>query len=201
VLNQNQINKLMKKVGRKVEEKFDKIEREQKLRQEQQRREREEQLVFITNQIKKIENENPKRGPCVCIWKNMLFGVKATGIEEKENKATATSLPVNDFRDTLDLLETIDDKQFYMFSEALFEETKKSMDWMANHYAQIKIALASIKKVDISAKDKLVQMLSLGTVFEEFQKEFPDKSMYYFKECLLAFENMFRQECFNSKEE
>lgn len=187
MMNDNQIKKLMKKTGRKIEEKFNKIAEQERKQALEQERERNKHLELIRGQIIGIQNENPKRGPCVCMWRNFIYGVI-------DNKVLPASLTVEEIKGSLELIKIIDDKQFFMFSEAMFEETEKSMRWMSEHYAEIKIALAKLKLPNNDYKGRLSEMLRLGSIFEEFQKEFPGKSMFYFKECLTVFERMLQSE-------
>lgn len=186
-MNDNQIKKLMKKTGRKVEEKFNKIAEQERKQALEQERERNKHLELIRGQIIESQNENPKRGPCVCMWRNLIYGVI-------DNKVLPASLTVEEIKGSLELIKIIDGKQFFMFSEAMFEETEKSMRWMSEHFAEIKIALAKLKLSNNDYKGRLFEMFRLGSIFEEFQKEFPGKSIFYFKECLTALERMLQSE-------
>jgi hypothetical protein len=193
MMNDNQIKKLMKKAGRKVEEKFNKIAEQERKQALEQERERNKHLELIRGRIIEIQNENPKRGPCICEWRKFLYGVK-------NNKVFLASLTAED-EGSLERIKTIDGKQFFLFSQAAFDETNRSLHWMSEHYAEIKIALAKLNP-SLPNKDsggKLFEMYKLGRIYEEFQKEFPGKSIFYFKDCLKALDQMMQERCKNTE--
>lgn len=61
-------------------------------------------------------------------------------------------------------------------NENEFNKQRKVVEFMNKHYANIKIAVAN-SNGKLDNKNKLGAYSYLGSIFGEFQKEFPEQSM------------------------
>jgi len=168
----------MKKEGKKVEERIQKNEQERKALQLKN-------FIEIRYNIQQIEKEFPNRGACVCIWDNIGYAVK-------NNMTIPVPLPAHEVKSIMEYIKTIENKSYYIFNENLYKEHKKLLDWLAEHYANIKIALVAQTNNQCTAKDRLYNLFSLGNIWVEFQKEFPGKDIFYLKEGIAAYDEMLR---------
>lgn len=179
-LNTNQIKKIQKKVGKKVDKKIEEREREE-------REERVRNFKFIRKVILGIQNKNPDSGPCLCVWKGRVFGLNPnTNRVEPARGVTEDALSYQ-----TELMEIKGDKKFFMSSKEEYQETLKVMDWMSEHYADIRLAVANMNDPS-KGFSKLVNSYSLGIIFEKFQKEFPLKTMADFIEAIKVMDNLIK---------
>jgi hypothetical protein len=177
--NSSQINKIMKKAGKKVDEVFRKNEEDEL----NKKREYIKNLVEIQKKIEVIEFKNPNRGASCCLWNNNVYAVK-------NNKTVPIHISISDLQISMELIETTKDKKYFLMYENEYKESKRIMDWISEKYAYIKIAINTINKND-SSKNSLTQMLILGGIYESFQKEFPDKNIMYLIEGIKSIDDRF----------
>lgn len=175
-MNNNQMKKLMKKVGGKVERKF----------REKEAREREEysrNMKEMKYNISTLQKEHPNRGRCCCVWKRNLYIL--------ENNRTVNKGPA-DKLDGLELLKTENNKQYFMFSEKGYEELLEFMNWISENYAWLKISVHKMQ-TNNNAKEYLESALHIGTIYKDFQKKFPNKTPMDLKEGIQTFDMILKQ--------
>lgn len=183
LLNNKQIQKIMKKAAVKVEEKFKKIEEEEALK----KKEHIHHLITIRETIKTIERKHPNRGRCCCIWGGTVYHV-----DTKTNRTVPTMLPPENTKRVLECVVSHPDKKYYMFTEASYKEQKDTMDWMEAHYAEIKIAVHHANKGNPS--EVMSNTLYLGSIFEDFQQKFPDKSILDFLQLVKVIDTLLQEQ-------
>jgi hypothetical protein len=185
-MNDKQIKKLMKKVSKPFEEKRKKQEAEKAIK----RKEHEKNLSEIRQTIENFEIKYPNRGNCCCLWNNNIYVVK-------DNKIMIINSRIDQLKIAFELIEKQNDREYYMLDEHTYTELKKLLDWVAENYAQIKIAVASANS-KTEAKNKLLNMSILGSIFEKFQKEFPDKSMMHLIDAIKTMDSIMQRTLYSN---
>lgn len=155
MLNVNQINKIQKRVGEKVNAKI-------KEREDQLHKEKISNLKFIRNKINDIEKKNQNRGRCFCVWKNEVY-------TSKHNKAIRVYSINHESVKRLSLVDSKGDKNFYMMDEDTYRNEIEIIDWLKDYYAEIK--LCGVRK------NEPVFLLRLGEIGQKFTKNFPSKTL------------------------
>jgi len=168
-MNSQQIQKLMKKVAKP----FDEKKKQEEAAAAIKRQEHEKNLIEMQQTITRIEEQYPNRGNCCCLWKNNIYAIK-------HKKLKIMNVNIGQVKEVFKLIEKQNDSEFYMQDEQTVTESKRMMDWTAKHYAQIKISSSIINNSATKDKDKLINMAMLGSLHEEFNKEFPGSTSAHF---------------------
>ena len=175
MLNSNQIKKLQKNVGKKVDVQIQK-------RREEEKKVLLNHLIEMRKQIQNLQTNNPDRGNCVVQWE-----FKDYVLNEKTKKVTEIDLGDNDKKD-LELIKQKNDKRYYFLNKEKIDYQHKVMKFMSTNYTTIRLALNQSRIEAISPHRDLSTALCLGTIFQEFQKEFPECSMLDFRDYFHGFE-------------
>lgn len=172
MFNSAQIKKLQSKVGKKVDNEI-------RIREEKQKQEHISNMIEIKQQGLKIEQSNPDRGRFICLFDNIYYTINT-----ETNKVIAIPFFRREEIVAFENMATINNKTYYLMHKQTYDFNNRIIQFMSKHYASIKIAVASQKSESLFNKDKLAHMLHLGSIFEEFQKEFPDSSPLLFKQAV-----------------
>jgi len=184
MLSLDQIKKLQKKIAPKVDAKIAAIRIEEAnkaaedLLQKQIKFENEilPQLKLIRNTCSKLQDMNPTRGACLCIWDNKVY-------EVKDNKAI-----INRMFSSADILSSVengnfecikkcpDGKSYYMLNLKVAETEKKIHDWFQEHYATLKFVTTKIKNSEGFKAKNMTDLSILGSLSMEFTEKFPGKT-------------------------
>jgi hypothetical protein len=165
MFNAAQIKKIQTKIGKKVDVQI-------KKREEKDRINRNNNLNEIRVNINQIEQEYPNRGSCICIWDKYIYKYnpklkKVIACPELSNNITSDI-----FENVTPISEKRSGKSYYLMHKHAFDFNNRFMEFFSKNYAYIKMAVH---------KKELKDMLMLGTIFENFQKEFPEYTPLDFK--------------------
>ena len=175
MLNSNQIKKLQKNVGKKVDIQIQK-------RREEEKKVLLNNFIEIRKQIQNLQTNNPDRGNCVVQWE-----FKNYVLNEKTKKVTEIDLGDYDKKD-LELIKQKNGKSYYFLNKEKMDYQHKVVEFMSTNYATIRLALNQLNIEAESPHRNLSHALGLGSVFQEFQKEFPECSMLDFRDYFHGFE-------------
>lgn len=177
MLNVAQIKKLQSKIGKKVDISI-------KEREEKARIDRNNNLNEIKINIFEIESEHPDRGSCICIWNGIVYKY-----DSKRNRVVDTLIQGSDitsevFEDVTPISEQLSEKSYYLMHKYAFDFNHRFMEFFSKNYVHIKIAI-----------HKKENMLMLGSIFENFQKEFPECGPLDFKRGVDMIDSFLKGDC------
>lgn len=184
MLNDAQMKKLQKQVGKKVDVVLKKREEEEKKVKEAEDRRKLSNLIEMRKEAQILEDLNKDRGTCFVLWEGVFYG-----LNHETNKMQMVPISLKERFDFDEPCKESNGKRYYFLIKGIYEQQKKLLHFMSENYATVKFAVNSIGKV--AGKESLISALSLNGVFEKFQAEFPNSSMADFIECFRSFENLF----------
>ena len=163
MLNDAQIRKLQNKVGKKVDANI-------KAKEEKAKQIDLANMIEMRKNIQRLQNANSDRGACSAFWKGSFYI-----LNPKTNKVEFSPISI---KETImfDKPEHINGKKYYFMKKEIYDLQNKALTFISEHFAEIKIASINVKNKENPLKNALM----LGSVFEKFQKEFPNHSMMDF---------------------
>jgi len=124
MINEKQIVKIMKKVGKKVDEKIKKEEEELARIDAEKKKKYGASMIHIKNMILALENEHKDRGVCVCLWNYSAYIIMNGYVKKIDCSPETITAEMNLIISCLDRISQTE-KKFYMFSKEKNEELSK----------------------------------------------------------------------------
>lgn len=167
-MNPAQIKKLQNKVAKKVNADIEKQEKEEKEKLIKN-------LIEIRNTIVSIQKKLSNRGACLCIWNDKVYTNKNNRAIILKRFCPKTVLDDSSF----EVVKSENGKVYYMMNEINYKEEKEIMEWMSNHYANLKMSLYNCNSTDPHTKVQSAYLI--GSIVTEFTEKFPTKNIFDLK--------------------
>jgi hypothetical protein len=182
MLNDAQMKKLQKQVGKKVDVEIKKRDDIEKAKKELEDKKKLANLIEMRKEAQALEDLNKDRGTCFVLWEGNFYG-----LNHKTNKMQIAPISMKERFSLDEPCKIGENKTYFFLLKDVYDQQKKLMKFMSENYATVKFAVNAINRQD---KESVVNALMLGDTFKKFQSEFIGSSMLDFIQSFRAFDSM-----------